>query len=65
MAMTGRGRRRPARLGPGDAVPGQPLCGPGLNDVYGIDINQLETESLDSVLLTMAEALNNSAIDVA
>ena len=50
-------------LAPG--CPDNPLCGPGLNDVYGIDINTLETESLAPCSAEMAEALNSAAIDVA
>lgn len=42
-----------------------PVCGPGLNDVYGIDISQLEVESLAPCSTEMAQALNNEAIDVA
>ena len=45
--------------------PDNPICGPALNDVYGIDISQLDTESLDPCSPAIAEALNNSAIDVA
>lgn len=45
--------------------PDNPLCGPGLNEVYGIDISTLDTESLTPCSAEMAEALNNSAIDVA
>jgi osmoprotectant transport system substrate-binding protein len=45
--------------------PDNPLCGPGLNDVYGIDISTLDTESLTPCSAEIAEALNNSAIDVA
>jgi len=42
-----------------------PVCGPGLNDVYGIDINEIEVESLSPCSTEMAQALNNEAIDVA
>ena len=42
-----------------------PLCGPGLNEVYGIDLSTVETETLTPCSTEMAEALNNSAIDVA
>ena len=42
-----------------------PVCGPGLNDTYGIDISQLEVENLSPCSTEMAQALNNSAIDVA
>jgi osmoprotectant transport system substrate-binding protein len=50
-------------LAPG--CPDNPLCGPGLNDVYGIDITTLDTESLPPCSAEMAEALNSAAIDVA
>jgi osmoprotectant transport system substrate-binding protein len=50
-------------LAPG--CPDNPVCGPGLNDVYGIDIAALDTESLTPCSAEMAEALNSSAIDVA
>lgn len=43
-----------------------PVCGPGLLSIYGIDISQLEVESgLQPCSTQMAEALNNLAIDVA
>lgn len=45
--------------------PENPLCGPGLNDVYGIDISAIETESLDPCGAEIAQALNEGAIDVA
>jgi osmoprotectant transport system substrate-binding protein len=47
------------------ACPENAVCGPGLKDVYGIDISQLEVESLSPCSTEMAQALNNSAIDVA
>ena len=47
------------------ACPDNPACGPGLNDVYGIDISTLETELLTPCSAEMAEALNSAAIDVA
>jgi osmoprotectant transport system substrate-binding protein len=50
-------------LAPG--CPDNPVCGPGLEEVYGIDIAELETETLTPCSTEMAEALNNSAIDVA
>jgi osmoprotectant transport system substrate-binding protein len=50
-------------LAPG--CPENPVCGPGLNEVYGIDISQIEVESLEPCSVEMAEALNASAIDVA
>lgn len=42
-----------------------PNCGPGLNEVYGIDIATLETETLSPCSTEMAQALDNGAIDVA
>ena len=45
--------------------PENPLCGPGLNDVYGIDIATLDTEALNPCSAEIAESLNSSAIDVA
>lgn len=47
------------------ACPENPVCGPGLKDTYGIDISKLEVESLSPCSAEMAQALNNSAIDVA
>jgi osmoprotectant transport system substrate-binding protein len=44
--------------------PDNPVCGPGLMEVYGIDISTLETESLPPCSPEIAEALNSSAIDV-
>ena len=45
--------------------PDNPVCGPGLNEVYGIDISAIETETLAPCSPEIAEALDNSAIDVA
>jgi osmoprotectant transport system substrate-binding protein len=42
-----------------------PVCGPGLEEVYGIDIDEIEVESLSPCSTEMAQALNNEAIDVA
>jgi osmoprotectant transport system substrate-binding protein len=42
-----------------------PSCGPGLKDVYGIDIATLQVENLDACSGEMATALNESGIDVA
>jgi osmoprotectant transport system substrate-binding protein len=50
-------------LAPG--CPDNPVCGPGLREVYGIDIAQLQVESLAPCSTVMAEALNAGAIDVA
>jgi osmoprotectant transport system substrate-binding protein len=45
--------------------PENPVCGPGLNEVYGIDISTLDTESLDPCGPEIAAALNEGGIDVA
>ena len=50
-------------LAPG--CPDNPVCGPGLNEVYGIDIATLDTESLSPCSAEIAQALNSGAIDVA
>lgn len=50
-------------LAPG--CPENPVCGPGLNEVYGIDISTLDSESLPPCSVEIAEALNNDAIQVA
>ena len=42
-----------------------PNCGPGLERVYGIDLEQLEVETLGACSTAVAEALNASNIDVA
>lgn len=42
-----------------------PSCGPGLNDVYGIDISTLEINNYEACSTAMAEALNADEIDVA
>ncbi len=41
-----------------------PLCGPGLEEVYGIDFDTLDVETLSPCSTEMAEALNAGAIDV-
>jgi len=45
--------------------PAQALCGPGLLEVYGIDITAIPTENLKPCSGDMAAALNSSNIDVA
>jgi osmoprotectant transport system substrate-binding protein len=50
-------------LAPG--CPENPVCGPGLDEVYGIDISALDVESLAPCSTEMAEALNNEVVDVA
>ena len=42
-----------------------PNCGPGLERVYGIDLEQLEVETLAACSPTIADALNAEEIDVA
>lgn len=42
-----------------------PSCGPGLNEVYGIDISTLDVKNFEACTTPMAEALNASEIDVA
>ncbi|HEY7847550.1 MAG TPA: ABC transporter substrate-binding protein [Candidatus Limnocylindria bacterium] len=49
-------------LAPG--CPENPVCGPGLNEVYGIDISALDVESLGPCSTEMADALNNEVVDV-
>ena len=48
-----------------DGCSENPVCGPGLNDVYGIDISQLDVETLGPCSTEMADALTNEVIDVA
>ena len=43
----------------------RPLCGPGLLEVYGIDISAVPVENLNACSAAMAEALDAGAIDVA
>lgn len=45
--------------------PERPLCGPGLLEVYGIDISAVPVENLDACSPAMALALDAGAIDVA
>ena len=45
--------------------PENPVCGPGLLDVYGIDISTLDVEPLPPCSTEIAQALNNDAIQVA
>ena len=42
-----------------------PNCGPGLERVYGIDFDSLELQTLGACTTAIAEALNQSNIDVA
>jgi osmoprotectant transport system substrate-binding protein len=45
--------------------PDNPVCGPGLKSVYGIDISKLQVESLPPCSTDIASSLNDKAIDVA
>jgi osmoprotectant transport system substrate-binding protein len=47
------------------ACPENPVCGPGLNDVYGIDISALDVETLEPCSTAMADALSTEVVDVA
>jgi osmoprotectant transport system substrate-binding protein len=42
-----------------------PACGPGLKDVYGIDIDSLDVENFAACDVPMAEALNAGDIQIA
>lgn len=42
-----------------------PNCGPGLKEVYGIDLAKLDVQQLQACSTAIAEALNQSNIDVA
>jgi osmoprotectant transport system substrate-binding protein len=42
-----------------------PNCGPGLNEVYGIDLDELDVETLEACTTSIADALNADAVDVA
>jgi osmoprotectant transport system substrate-binding protein len=48
-----------------DGCADNPVCGPGLNEVYGIDLSALEVETLPSCSADIATALSDRAIDVA
>jgi osmoprotectant transport system substrate-binding protein len=50
-------------LAPG--CPENPVCGPGLNEVYGIDIGAIDVETVEPCSTAMADALNTEVIDVA
>ena len=47
-----------------DGCAANPVCGPGLNEVYGIDISALDVEVLGPCSTEMADALTNEVIDV-
>ena len=48
-----------------DGCAENPVCGPGLNDVYGIDIEPARRRELAPCSTEMADALTNEVIDVA
>jgi osmoprotectant transport system substrate-binding protein len=48
-----------------EGCPTNPVCGPGLNETYGIDISQLDVVTMPSCSADMATALSDEAIDVA
>jgi osmoprotectant transport system substrate-binding protein len=48
-----------------EGCPTNPVCGLGLNEVYGIDLSQVDVVTLPSCSTDMATALNDEAIDVA
>ncbi len=52
-------------FGLAEGCPENPVCGPGLKDVYGIDIGAVDVETLSPCSTEMADALNNEVIDVA
>jgi osmoprotectant transport system substrate-binding protein len=51
--------------GVADGCATNPVCGPGLEDVYGIPFGELDIETLVPCSPAMAEALNNEVVDVA
>lgn len=55
----------PLVWGVAEGCPDNPVCGPGLKEVYGIDLATLEVETLPPCSTDIATSLNDSAIDVA
>ena len=51
--------------GVAEGCPTNPVCGPGLKETYGIDLDTVELETLFACSPDIATALNDSAIDVA
>ena len=51
--------------GVAEGCPDNPVCGPGLKEVYGIDLDQLDVETLEPCGTAIIDALNNDVIDVA
>ncbi len=48
-----------------EGCPDNPVCGPGLKSVYGIDISTIQTETLPPCSTDIATSLSDQAIDVA
>lgn len=48
-----------------EGCPDNPVCGPGLKSVYGIDIATIQTETLPPCSTDIATSLSDQAIDVA
>jgi osmoprotectant transport system substrate-binding protein len=48
-----------------EGCPTNPVCGPGLEEVYSIPFGELDAETLVPCSPAMAEALNNEVVDVA
>jgi osmoprotectant transport system substrate-binding protein len=48
-----------------EGCPDNPVCGPGLKSVYGIDIATLQVETLPACSTDIATSLSDQAIDVA
>lgn len=51
--------------GVAEGCPDNPVCGPGLKDTYGIDLDKVEVDSLPPCGADIITALNNKVIDVA
>jgi osmoprotectant transport system substrate-binding protein len=51
--------------GVAEGCPDNPVCGPGLKSVYGIDLSTLEVETLPACSTDIATSLSDAAIDVA
>ncbi len=55
----------PLTWGIAAGCPTNPVCQPGLKDLYGIDLSQADVVTLQPCSTDMATALNDQAIDVA
>jgi osmoprotectant transport system substrate-binding protein len=51
--------------GVAQGCPTNPVCGPGLKTTYGIDLSQLQVETLSACSADIAGSLNDGTIDVA